>query len=146
MTADTQLRVQLQRELRHLHLTDHIQVHVEGGIVRLSGTVEHWAQRRAVEDAVLQVPGTRGFLNEVVVRFPVCLTVPDPQVADNVRHELARHPELGLDNVHSTVSAGWVRLTGRLDSEQRRRRAERVVSAIPGVRSVTNDIAVQVRV
>ncbi len=142
MTADTQLRAQVVRALRHEHLPEHINVHVEHGIVRLTGEVEHWAQRRAAEAAVLCIPGARGFLNELAVRFPVALAQPDPEVAEHVQRELAQHRELEPEHIHALVSAGWVHLTGSIESEKQRKHAERVVSAVEGVRSVTNDIAV----
>jgi len=44
-----------------------IEVGVEGGVVRLSGTVRSWSEKNAIERAAGFAPGVRGIENELVV-------------------------------------------------------------------------------
>ncbi len=120
--------------------TSSITVQVDHGVVVLQGTVEHWAQRAAAQEAAHRVPGVKDVVNDIVVRFPVSLAHADADIARLVRGELGGHRQLPGERIHATVSAGWVRLTGTVDSERQRRDVERVVRAIEGVRGVTNDI------
>src|SRR3989344_861823 len=45
----------------------HIEVKVEKGVVRLTGTVESEAMKRLTEEALDQIPGMRDFQNELSV-------------------------------------------------------------------------------
>jgi osmotically-inducible protein OsmY len=49
-------------------------------------------------------------------------------------------------NIHVTVSRGWVTLTGEVEWEYQRRAAERAVRRLSGVRGVTNQISLRPRV
>ncbi len=147
MTTNAQLQREVVRELswdRRIP-RQQITVEVDHEVVILQGTVEHWAQRFAAQEAAHRVPGVHDVVNDIVVRYPASLAHADAEIARLVRRELDRHSELPREQIHATVSAGWVGLTGSVDSDRQRMAAERIVRAINGVRGLTNEIEVHAR-
>lgn len=118
-----------------------ITVEVDDGIVTLSGEVDHLlARRRAVED-VRQLKGVRSVIDRLSV---APLRVPDARLRRAVEETLAIDPATSALAVEVRASDGAVTLSGEVESFAERRLAEEAAASVLGVRSVDNDLSLQV--
>jgi osmotically-inducible protein OsmY len=67
----------------------------------------------------------------------------DKALAKQVRRQLVRTKGVDASEVMVGVKEGAVLLRGRLDNSEQKERVESVVRAIPGVKSVDNQLTVQ---
>ena len=68
-------------------------------------------------------------------------SVPDAQVEANVLKALAAAPELSTQNIQSSTVYGTVTLTGNVQDEAMRTRAENLVARAPGVQKVVDELS-----
>lgn len=103
------------------------------GVVTLRGTVRHWYERRAAEDAVGAVPGVLSVDNQIHL-----LVVPtdDAVLREEVEDALTHVPT--CDRVRVSVAKGVVTLAGDVGSTALRQHAYALAAAAPGVRSVVD--------
>lgn len=118
-----------------------ISVFVENGRVRLSGTVPEYSARQAAYEDAWSIRAVRAVENGITVR--TIIPAPDDlklrnQVLDTLQ-DLVRIEPAGLD---VNVDSGWVSLEGSVNSFWAKVRAEEVVSLVPGVKGITNQLAV----
>ena len=115
-------------------------VHVENGVVTLTGTVDSAAARRAAEDDARNTTGVWRVRNFLKVRPDA--EVDDERLTAEVRAALLRDP--WVDRYDVTVSAddGRVVLRGSVDSPFERDHAERLAERVTGVREVANRLTV----
>ena len=66
--------------------------------------------------------------------------LPDAQVEANVLKALAAAPELSTQNIQSSTVYGQVTLTGNVQTEAMRTRAENLVARAPGVKKVVDEL------
>jgi osmotically-inducible protein OsmY len=131
-----ELRVSLDATSRRF-----VGVTVEDAVVRLTGFIDSYAEKWAVERAAARVAGVRGVRNYVVV-----LPTQDPfgedfRIRRAAQHALewdARVP----DGVRGEVTDGVLRLRGVVERFQEREAAEEAVRNLVGVRDVVNEIRV----
>jgi osmotically-inducible protein OsmY len=122
-----------------------IGVAVKDGIVTVTGWVDSYTKRWAVEEAALRVRGVKGVANEIEVRLPSSSERTDADIAAAAIRALEWDAFLPADKVKVSVSKGWVTLEGEVDWQFERDDAERVVRRLTGVRGVTNLIKVRSR-
>lgn len=67
-------------------------------------------------------------------------TAPDAQVEANVLKALAAAPELSTQNIQSSTVYGQVTLSGNVQTEAMRTRAENLVARAPGVKKVVDEL------
>lgn len=117
-----------------------IDASTQHGVVTLTGQVRDLlAKRRAVATAGA-IRGVRAVVDRIVVA-----PAPRPDAAIRADAVAALRLEPVTDTYEIAVDAtgGVVTLRGTVQSAQERDVAERAVAAVPGVRSVTNELAVQ---
>jgi osmotically-inducible protein OsmY len=88
--TDSQLQDDVLRELRwdtHIVETE-VGVEVNDGIVTLSGTVDSWPARLAVQAAAHRVSGVLDVANEIHVKLPSSSERTDSDIARTVRAAL----------------------------------------------------------
>jgi osmotically-inducible protein OsmY len=119
-----------------------IGVVVNGGIVRLGGSVGSYAEKTTAERIVEHVAGVRAVANELRVAIPEGAGRTDAAIARQVVDSLAWDVQIPADRITSVVSDGWVTLSGDVDWRYQRDAAGRAIRNLAGVRGVTNDIAV----
>lgn len=119
-----------------------IGVAVEEGVVRLTGTVDTYAEKLAAQEAAHRVVGVLDVANDVVVSPPGSHARTDLDVARAVRWELEWNVLVPHEQIRSTVSDGWVTLEGKVNTWQQRTDAETAIRYLPGVRGITNRLAV----
>lgn len=123
-----------------------IGVTVHKGIVTLTGKVESYAKKLAAQQAAHRVKGVLDVANDIEVHIAGGLSRTDEEIARAVRHALEWNVLVLADNIHSTVANGWVTLEGDAEYYRERVDAERIISQLPGVRGVTNEIQVSLPV
>lgn len=123
-----------------------IDVAVEENIVTLRGRVGSYAQKRAAERVTLGVYGVKGVANDLEVVLAPVYERTDTDIAQAALEALKWNAVVPRDRVTVTVSNGWVTLNGALDWQYQKDAADRTVSNLAGVTSVTNDIVIQRRV
>lgn len=117
-------------------------VTAHNGIITLTGKVGSYAKKLAAQQAAHRVKGVLDVANDIEVHIPGSLSRTDEEIAQAVRHALDWNVLVPAEQIHSTVSNGWVTLEGNVEYYRERTDAERAVSHLPGVRGLTNKILV----
>src|SRR5579884_3642485 len=111
---DAEIQEQVLQELKwdtRVEETD-IGVEVENGVVRLTGTVNSYAEKLAAQESAHRVVGVLDVANDIEVKIPGSRRRTDLDIAQAVRWELEWNVLVPHDRIHSTVSDGWVTLEG----------------------------------
>lgn len=117
-----------------------IDVKTEGGIVTLTGEVRDLLTKRRAVEVAGAIRGVRGVVDTLRVE-PVARA--DSAIRADVVAGLSVEPVTDSYEIAVEVNGGTVTLRGTVQSAQERNVAERVAAAVPGVRDVRNDLAVQ---
>lgn len=120
-------------------------VAVKDGIVTLSGHVPSYAQKRTAERTVLRLSGVKGVANEMKVRLSSDHGRSDSEIAQAVVHSLERHIQIPADAIKVKVDNGWITLEGVVEWNYQRKRAERAIRYLMGVKGVSNHLRVKER-
>ena len=143
--SDAQIHHDVLDELKWDSRVDETEVGVQvaDGVVTLTGTVTSWAKRVAAQEAAHRVVGVRDVANNIEVMTPGALTRTDTDIAHAVRQALEWDVFVPADWITSTVTDGWVRLDGTVETWGERAAAERAVRNLAGVKYVVNQIVLQ---
>ena len=122
---------------------DAIRVKVSHGWVTLTGTVDWHFQRFAAEAAVRRLTGIHGVVNNVEIRQ----TLQPENVRDKIKESLRRHVDGEAARIRiDVVPPGDVILEGGVSDYEERRAIERAAWAVPGVRTVQDNLHIEWRV
>lgn len=137
--AQVQKRVEARLEKAKLGQEGEIGVAVSGGTVTLTGAVTTVAaQREALKQARKESKAVESRLKVIPEERP------DADIGKDVRKAVLRYPNLTVfDSVEYGVENGVVVLQGSMQQPWRKDDIDNVVSRIPGVREVRNEIGVQ---
>jgi len=117
---------------------DAVKVKVEKGWVTLSGQVEWYYQKSAVEQEIRWLLGVVGVSNQIAIRVR-----PDTsKISDDISHALHRSWLFDSKTVNVSASGGNIRLTGTVRSPQERQVAGTTAWAAPGATAVENDLRI----
>jgi osmotically-inducible protein OsmY len=122
-----------------------IGIAVKEGVVTLSGHVPTYVQRRAAERTVMRLSGVRGVANEIRVRLSAEHERSDTDLVQAAIEAIERNIQIPADRVTVTVEDAWVTLDGVVHWDYQRRRAERAVRYLMGVKGVNNHLQVKER-
>jgi osmotically-inducible protein OsmY len=124
--------------MRDERLSAHsINVGVVKGVVTLRGTVQSYRRKLAAVENVESIPGCRDIVDGITV-VPT-KSVPDDEIAENVRIALDAHAEITKEVITVSASSGVVKLEGRVASTWERALARDIALGVRGVSEV-NDI------
>ena len=145
MKSDSGLRRDVERELEWEPSIDERRIGVSAidGVVTLTGEVSTYAEKWKAERTVERVAGVRGVVNELKVQLAGEYS--DTDIAKAAVEALRSDVTVPADRVKVKVDKGWVTLTGDVYGDFQRRAAERAVRNLPGVRGVSNLIAIKTR-
>ena len=117
---------------------DSVVVKVESGWVTLTGQVNWWYQKDAVEQDIRPLHGVVGVSNQTTIKPHVNTA----NLSDDITHALHRSWFFDPDNVHVRANGGNIVLTGTVNSFHEREVAGRTAWSAHGTTNVENDIAV----
>ncbi len=118
------------------------------GIVTLGGQVASENDKSQAESLAKSLAGTQVVANEIGV-IPVGVEKEAKAVNSDLDKGIEKNLDAALiqnrmhDNVNYQVKNGVVTLTGEVNSEDKRTRAEKVATAVPNVQQVVNDLQVK---
>ena len=112
---------------------------VEKAWVTLSGDIEWNYQREAAHDAVRNLLGVKGVINNVHVNPPSLLTV---EVRSKIEAAFKRNMMKDADAITIEANDGKVKLQGKVQSWEEHDDAGIAAWSAPGVTAVENDIQV----
>ena len=144
MKTDAQLKNDVIEELRWepTVTASDINVATHNGVVTLSGTVPHYAEKCAAERATQRVEGVKAIAEEMEVHPIGIYERKDSDIAEAVVTSLRLHVWVPKQ-VHATVENGWVTLTGSVTCGYERNSAQDCVRYLPGVKGVSNNITLK---
>lgn len=120
-----------------------IAVKVQRGIVKLIGTTPTYASKAAAVDAAHRVAGVLDVAD--VIEVHLSDVTKDTDLAEAVRNALEWNSFVPHECIRSTVTAGWITLSGDVEFLYEKEEAVRAVKSLAGVRGVTNSIVVKPR-
>ena len=144
MKTDSQLKTDVIEELRWepTVTSSDISVAAKDGVVTLSGSVPHYAEKTAAERATQRVEGVKAIAEELEVNLSGIHKRKDAEIAKSVVDSLKWHVFVP-SHVQATVENGWVTLTGTVTWGFQRSSAEDAVRYQSGVKGVSNNITLK---
>ena len=121
-----------------------IGVAVREGVVTLTGHLDSYAEKPAVERAVHRVAGVRGIAVELDVRLAAVHKRSDSDIAQAAATALQLNSLVPDEKIQVQVENGRVTLTGEVDWSYQLASAEQCVRPLAGVRGLSNRITVEV--
>lgn len=121
----------------------HIGVTAADGIVTLTGYVESYAEKIAAEKAVRHVRGVKAIAEEIQVRLPAMKKHADDEIAKRALDILKWNVAVPAEGIQVKVEHGIVTLTGEVDWQYQKTRAEAEVRFLGGVVGVINRIGLK---
>lgn len=145
MKTDAQLKKDVMSELEWdpaVNATN-VGIAVKDGIVTLTGHLDTYAEKYAIERALQRVGGVQAIAVELDVKLAPDHKRSDSEIAAAAESTFKWHSMIPIDRVQVKVEKGWVTLKGELDWEYQRASAAQAVRALTGVIGVTNSIALK---
>jgi osmotically-inducible protein OsmY len=144
MKTDAQLKNDVTEELRWEPsvTSNDIGVAAQNGVVTLSGTVPHYAEKWAAERATQRVEGVKAIAEELEVHLVGVHDRKDSEIAQAVVNSLRWHVWVP-SHIQATVEKGHVTLTGIVNWGYQRNAAEDAISYLSGVKGVSNNITLK---
>ncbi|HJV63222.1 MAG TPA: BON domain-containing protein [Albitalea sp.] len=119
---------------------------VKDGIVTLTGHLNTFAEKYAIERALRRVAGVKAIALELDVKLSPEHRRSDTEIAASCEQALRWNTLVPLDKVRLTVDKGWVTLQGEVDWDYQRRSVEKAVRPLMGVVGISNDMTIKPRV
>jgi osmotically-inducible protein OsmY len=145
MKTDAELQQDVMSELQWEPTikSAEIGVAVKDGVVTLSGYVDSYVKKWAAERAAARVFGVRAVAEELQVRLPDSLKLPDEDIARVVVNVLEWNVLVPHHRVKVKVQDGLVTLSGEVDWGYQKFAAEEAVRYLMGVVWFSNQITVK---
>ena len=121
----------------------HIGVTARDGVIKLTGQVESYAEKWAVERSVGRVTGVRAVAEEIEVRQSPNPPDGDEDLAKRALQVLSWNVLVPRDKVRVKVEKGWVTLIGDVNWFFQKNDAESAVRNLHGVTGVSNHITLK---
>ena len=121
----------------------HIKVVASGGIVTLSGSVPHYSEKVAAEQAAERVGGVKAVADELVVKG--VFDKSDEEIAQAALNAMKWNYSVPND-IKVSVDKGWITLRGEVEWDYQRNAAKYAVTELLGVNGVTNSITMKSKV
>lgn len=144
MKTDAQLKADVTSELtwEPMLSANDIKVMAKDGVITLSGSVPHYAEKHAAERAAQRVEGVKAIAEELEVNVSGIHKRPDAEIAESVVNSLKWHVWIP-NHVQAVVENGWVTLNGEVTWGFQRQSAEDAIRFQSGVKGVSNNITLK---
>lgn len=145
MKTDTQMKKDVGDELAWNPSinANQVGVAVKDGVVTLTGHLDTFAEKHAIERAVQRVQGVKAIAVEVDVKLDPNHKRSDSEIAAAAEKAFEWHVLIPADRIQVKVEKGWVTLKGEVDRDYQRREAEKAVRPLIGVVGVSNAITLK---
>lgn len=145
MKTDDQLKKDISAELEWDPSINasHVGVAVKNGVVTLTGHLENYMEKSAIERAAARVEGVKAIAIEVDVKLDPSHKRSDTDIATAAESALMWHSQVPSDRIQVKVEKGWITLKGEVDWDYQRRKAEDAVRSLTGVVGVVNSITIK---
>lgn len=145
MKTDAQLKKDVTAELEWDPSINasHVGVAAADGVVTLTGHLNTYAEKYAIERAVQRVQGVKAIALELDVKLEPGHKRSDSEIANAVESALQWHTLVPADRIQVKVEKGWVTLRGEVDWEYQRQNAEKAVRPLTGVVGLSNAITLK---
>lgn len=148
MKTDAQLKLDVSNELDWdpaINATN-VGVAVKSGVVTLTGHLDTYAEKHAIERAAQRVQGVQAVAVELDVKLAPGHQRSDADIAAAAESSFEWHAMVPDQRVRVMVEKGWVTLSGEVDWEHQRSSAYAAVRPLTGVVGVTNNITLKAQV
>jgi len=145
MKTDAELQRDVMAELKWeptIHAAE-IGVGVKDGVVTLSGEVDLYSKKVAVERAVKRVLGVKAVAEEIKVKLPGSYKRTDEDIARSAKDFLDWNSRVPHDRVKVMVQDGIITLSGDVDWYYQQRAAVDAVYDLIGVVGVKNSMTIK---
>lgn len=145
MKTDAQLKADVTNELQWEPSINaaHVGVTAKSGVVTLSGHLDTYAEKYAIERAVQRVEGVKAVAVELDVKLAPNHQRSDSEIAEAAQAALKWNVLIPNERIRVMVDKGWLSLTGEVDWEYQRSGAEKAVRGLKGVVGVSNGITLK---
>lgn len=145
MKTDAQLKKDVSDELEWDPSinANQVGVAVKNGVVTLTGHLDTYAEKYAIEQAVGRVEGVKAIAIEIDVNLEPGRGRSDSEIAEAAELALKWHAHVPADRIQVKVEKGWVVLKGEVDWDYERQNAEKAVRVLNGVVGVSNAITLK---
>ncbi|MGD0627350.1 MAG: BON domain-containing protein [Thermodesulfobacteriota bacterium] len=145
MKTDAQLQQDVMDELKWeptIHAAE-IGVAVKDGVVTLSGNVDSYGKKWAVDRAAKRVSGVKAVAEEIKVTLAASYKRADKDIAQSATNVLDWNLWVPSNRVKVMVQDGRITLSGDVDWYYQKERAEDAVRHLVGVLGVINSITIK---
>jgi osmotically-inducible protein OsmY len=118
-------------------------VTASNGVITLTGHVDSYPKKWAVEHAAKSVHGVRAIAEEIEVPIDRTNRISDTQIAQSAVWALRESDAVPDDRITISVENGCVKLEGNVEWPFEKDEAGRVIEDLDGVMKITNLITVQ---
>ncbi len=148
MKTDAQLKDDVTTELDWDPAINANQIGVaaKDGVVTLTGHLDTYTEKYAIERAVGRVSGVKAMAMEIDVKLEPGHKRSDTEIAAAVESALKWHSHVPDEKIQVKVEKGWITLKGEVDWDYQRKNAEDAVRPLTGVVGVSNGITLKVGV
>jgi osmotically-inducible protein OsmY len=147
MKTDLEVQKNVQEQLRWEPILNaaEIGVSVKNGVVTLTGQVDSYVKKMAVEKAAKRVSGVKALAEEIQVGLSAINKRTDAEIAAAVVNALKWDTTVPDDQLQTEVESGFVTLTGQVEWAFQRAAAQRAIEKLTGVKFVFNNITLKIR-
>jgi osmotically-inducible protein OsmY len=149
MKTDFELQKDVMDEIRFdpqlKDIATEIGISAKDGMVTISGMVDTYLKKTAIENAVQRVAGVKVVAVDVEVKTPPSSMKSDIEIATAVKNALNWHSAVNDDLIEIKVDNGWVYLNGTVEWDYMKKAAEKAIGDLKGVRGITNKINVNTK-
>lgn len=149
MATTTRSTEDIRRDIHDQLLWDsrvdssNIEIEVQDGNVRLSGSVPTYPQRRQAEIDTFAVPGIGSVDNRLNVMRPTAYARPsDEELQLHVENSLAWNASVDTSGMQVSTHDGVVTLSGKVNTYGEKLAAEHIAGTVAGVTAVKNEVSV----
>lgn len=148
MKTDEQLKKDVTSELEwdpSIHASQ-VGVAVKNGVVTLTGHLDTYTEKAAIERVVGRVQGVKAIAVEMDVKLDPGHKRSDTDIAATIESAFMWHSQIPSERIQVKVEKGFVKLSGEVDWDYQRQQAEKAVRPVIGVVGVTNNITLKTSV
>jgi osmotically-inducible protein OsmY len=113
-----------------------------GGVITLTGTVSNFNKRKEAEDVAKNVAGVKAVVEKIEIYVTSDTALTDVEIATRIVNDFKWSWQIPNGAIQIKVEKGWITMEGNLKWNYQREAAKKIVTNLPGVRGLTNDLKI----